>query len=57
MAKTVEHAELGKNAAADSNVFDQGGINTRWRSSRRLRSGVGDEQHRKRNEAAELRLP
>src|SRR5262249_47744757 len=57
MAKTVEHAEFGKNAAADGNVFDQGSINTRWRNSRRLRSGLGEEQHRKRKDAAEPRLP
>ena len=57
MAKTVEHAELGKNATADGNFFDQGSINTRWRNSWRLRPGLGEEQHRKRNEAAEPRLP
>ena len=55
MAKTVEHTELGKHATADGNVFDDSSINTGGRNRRCLGSGLGDEQHRKRNEAADPR--
>jgi hypothetical protein len=36
MAETVEHAELGEDAAADHDILGHGGIARRRRSGRRL---------------------